>query len=198
MGCHIAEERCKLLNALHSKVVAQTLPVHLICWKMWPQSFIPGGQMLTFSFFGFLRAVCQNLWSAKHTNCYHKFCLQGIFVLLHRCGCADLSFTVKKEWQFWAQKLPLPSSGAFQPVSLLVCGVADSSLAGDTNDWLYYHFSTPSKSCSWGKEDYEALSWAISISLCTLFCISLLSHSKFLHGRFSSHHISLDYLDSVK
>lgn len=45
--------------------------------------------------------------------------LQGIFMLLCRRSCADLSFTnVKKEQQFQTQKLPLSSLGAFQPPSV--------------------------------------------------------------------------------
>lgn len=95
IGLSSCLERCKASTTSHS----QALSVHFSC-RMQPQYFIPGGQMLIFSFRApvhFLRAVYQHLWPAKHANCYHKIFSQGIFMLLCRHSCVDLSFTSMKK-----------------------------------------------------------------------------------------------------
>ena len=73
-----------------------------------------------------------------------------------------------------------------------------ASLAGDSDNWLYRHSFTPSRSCSRRQRGCETLGQEATISLCTVSCISLVSYSKFLRGSSSSHHVSLGCLDSVK
>lgn len=89
-----------------TEAAAQTLSVRFICWKTWPQILVPGGQMLLFlcgAPIPFLGAVCRHLCSVTRANCHQEFSLRGIFMLLCRRSCADLSFpNVKKEQQFQA------------------------------------------------------------------------------------------------
>lgn len=173
--------------------------------KMWSQCSIPGGQMLIFSCRApthFPRAVCRRLWSAKHTNCYHKFFLRGIFTLLCKRSCADSSFTnVKKEQQFQTEKLPLPSLGMFQSLSLTCFVECLRFIPSWWHQWLaalpflYIQHITPHSS---GERGCETLGQEASISLCTAFCILTVSYSRFFHGSSSRHQVSSDYLHSVK
>lgn len=204
LGCPIAEGRCKSLTAPHSKAPAQTLSVHFSCWKMWPQSFVPGGQMLIYS-----RAELPfTSWEPS----VGISGLQSMPTVITSFSCEEFScFSADVVVQTWVSPMWKKNSSFRHRNFLSLCWAHfslcpllglwsgwDSSLPGGTDNWLDCHFSTPSRSHSQRDRGCETLGQEASISLHTVSFISLVSYSKFLCGSSSSHHVSLDYLDSVK
>lgn len=59
-----------------TEAAAQTLSIHFICWKTWPQILVPGGQMLLFPCgapIPFPGAVCRHLCSVTRATVIRSF-----------------------------------------------------------------------------------------------------------------------------